>query len=196
MSRGAWAAGHGFLVATLLLAALATADVARAQDIVVDGEIVTAYDIDQRTKFDRLATHRTPLRQEVIEELRRETLTLHRARRRLGDVADAAVEQAYANMAARMRLTPAQLTAALANQGIDERTLKRRIRADIAWQQMVRLKMRVPEPLRVIDPPLPKLIDPLLPKPRLPPGPRWCAQCLQLGRTSAPPAGDTRGDQP
>jgi len=51
MTWGAWAAGHGFLVATLLLAALATADVARAQDIVVDGETVTAYDIDQHSRI-------------------------------------------------------------------------------------------------------------------------------------------------
>jgi peptidyl-prolyl cis-trans isomerase SurA len=153
----------------------------KAQDVVVDGEIITADDIDQRIRFDLLATHRTLSRQDVIEELRDETLKLHEARRRLVDVSDTAVEQAYANMAARKRLTPAQLTAALAQQGIDARTLERRIRADIAWAQLLRLRMRRSEPRPIVDPPLPER--------RPSPGPFRCADCPQFSHAGASASG-------
>jgi peptidyl-prolyl cis-trans isomerase SurA len=43
-------------------------------------------------------------------------------------------------MARRMRLTPEQLTGALNHAGVDAQTLKARIKADIAWQQIVRGK--------------------------------------------------------
>jgi hypothetical protein len=43
-----------------------------------------------------------------------------------------------------MKLTPEQLTGALARAGVDAATLKHRIRADIAWRQIVRSGVRVP----------------------------------------------------
>jgi peptidyl-prolyl cis-trans isomerase SurA len=141
MMRGAWAAGRGCVAASLLLAALAAADVARAQDVVFDGERITAEDIDQRARFDLMATHKTPPRQQVIDELREEARAVGEARRRGIDIADADVDQAYANMAARMHMTAEQLTTALARQGIDARTLKWKIRADLAWAQSVRARM-------------------------------------------------------
>ncbi len=196
MTRGAWLADRGLLAATLLLAALATVDVARAQDqdIVVDGETITAHDIDQRTRFDLLATHQAPSREQVLDELRRETLALHEARRRQREVSDAAVEQAYANMAARMRLTPAQLTAALAQYGIAVGTLKRRIRADLAWQQLLRSRRdgfsSIPSPGKSVP-----SIDPRLwgPGPS-PAGPRWCRGCVQVSDAGAA-AGPTAEQQ-
>jgi peptidyl-prolyl cis-trans isomerase SurA len=41
-------------------------------------------------------------------------------------------------MASRMRYTPEQLTQTLANSGVNVATLKARIRADLAWPQLVR----------------------------------------------------------
>src|SRR5262249_6894900 len=54
------------------------------------------------------------------------------------DVTDADVEATYAVMARRMRLSSEQLTAALAGKGVDAATLRHRIRADLAWRQVVR----------------------------------------------------------
>src|SRR5262252_7556050 len=106
--------------------------------VVVDGEPITEGEVERRLKFDRLATHREPSRQQVVEELIAEKLKLREARRSGIDVADPDVENAYANMAKRMNLTPDRLTGALAHAGVDAATLKQRIRADIAWQQYVR----------------------------------------------------------
>src|SRR5580692_9973617 len=68
------AAARRLGVAAAFALALATACLpgpARAQQVavIVNGSPITTYDIEQRTKFNLLSTHKTPNRQEVIEEL-------------------------------------------------------------------------------------------------------------------------------
>ncbi|HEY4918892.1 MAG TPA: hypothetical protein VII40_02205 [Xanthobacteraceae bacterium] len=172
-SRAWWAAA--------LFAAVVMAGVASAQDIVVDGETITAGDIDQRSRFDQLATHKMPSREQVIDELRGELHDIHEASK-LGLIPSASdVDTAYANMAARMHLTADQLTKALVQKGIDARTLKQRIRADIVRQQHLRSKG---VPLGSPREPVNRLLDPG----PSPPGPRWCRGCAQV--SDAGPATD------
>jgi peptidyl-prolyl cis-trans isomerase SurA len=110
--------------------------------VIVNGSPITTYDIEQRSKFTTLSTHKTPDRQAVIEELIDEKLKVQVGERYKLEVSDGDVNNAYANMAKRMRLTPEQLTGALAHAGVDSQTLKARIKADIAWQQIVRGKFQ------------------------------------------------------
>jgi peptidyl-prolyl cis-trans isomerase SurA len=128
----------------LALTAVALPRPALAQQVavIVNGAPITTYDIDQRIKFNTLSTHKTPTRQEVIEELIDEKLKVQIGQRYKLEVTDADVDNAYANMGRRMRLTTEQLTGALAHAGVDSGTLKARIRADIAWQQIVRGKFQ------------------------------------------------------
>jgi len=55
----------------VLLAALAWPTIASAQQVVVivNGEPITALDIEQRSKLTQLSTHKAPSRQEIIDEL-------------------------------------------------------------------------------------------------------------------------------
>jgi peptidyl-prolyl cis-trans isomerase SurA len=134
-------------VAAAVALALAAAGLARpalAQQVavIVNGAPITTYDIEQRTKFNTLSTHKTPSRQEVIEELIDEKLKVQIGARYKLEVGDGEVDTAYNNMARRMRLTPEQLTGALNHAGVDAQTLKARIRADISWQQIVRGKFQ------------------------------------------------------
>jgi peptidyl-prolyl cis-trans isomerase SurA len=110
--------------------------------VIVNGVPITTYDIDQRIRFEVLATHKTPARSVVIQELIDEKLKVLVGRRYKLEVEDSQVESAYANMAQRMHISGAQLTQALSHQGIDSQTLKAKIRADIAWQQIVRGKFQ------------------------------------------------------
>ncbi len=128
----------------LTLAAAGLARPAWAQQVVVivNGAPITTYDIEQRTKFNTLSTHKTPARQEVIEELIDEKLKVQVGERYKLDIGDGDVDSAYGNMARKMRLTPEQLTGALAHAGVDAGTLKARIKADISWQQIVRGKFQ------------------------------------------------------
>ena len=141
------AAGRRFGVAAAFALALAAAGLpgpARAQQVavIVNGTPITTYDIEQRTKFIALSAHKTPSRQEVIEELIDEKLKVQIGERYKLEVGDADVDNAYASMSRRMHLTAEQLTGALAHAGIDAATLKARIRADISWQQIVRGKFQ------------------------------------------------------
>jgi peptidyl-prolyl cis-trans isomerase SurA len=127
--------------ATLLaLAAAVAATGAHAQQIVVivNGEPITALDIDQRSKLIQLSTHKAPARQEVLDELINEKLKVREAKKWGLDVSDTEVDNAYASMASRMRSTPEQLTQQLAKSGVNVATLKARIKADLAWPQLVR----------------------------------------------------------
>ena len=106
--------------------------------VLMNGEPITAADVAQRLKFDQLSTHREPSRQEVIEKLIDEKQKLSVARQRGIDVTDSDVDAAYAAMAKRMKLTPEELTGALAHAGVDAGTLKQRSGADIAWMKVAR----------------------------------------------------------
>jgi peptidyl-prolyl cis-trans isomerase SurA len=129
-------------VTVLALAAAVPAGTARAQQqvvvVVVNGEPITALDIEQRTKLTQLSTHKAPARQDVIDELITEKLKVREAKRLGLDISNAEVDSAYASMASRMRFTPEQLTQQLAKSGVNVATLKHRIKADLAWPQLVR----------------------------------------------------------
>src|SRR5262245_30761045 len=127
--------------ATLVfLAALAPTTIAFAQQVVVivNGEPITALDIEQRSKLTQLSIHKAPARQEVLDELINEKLKVREARKWGLEVPNSEVDAAYASMASRMKMTAEQLTQTLAKAGVNAFTLKGRIRADIAWPQLVR----------------------------------------------------------
>ena len=122
--------------AVLMLGLSALATVARAQQVVVivNGEPITALDIEQRAKLDQLSTHKVPTRQEVLDELINEKLKVREAKKWGLEIPSSEIDTAYASVASRMRLTPEQLTEQLAKSGVNASTLK----ADMTWPQLVR----------------------------------------------------------
>jgi peptidyl-prolyl cis-trans isomerase SurA len=117
---------------------LATAANAQQVVVIVNGDPITALDIDQRTKLIQLSTHKVPARQEVLDELINEKLKVREAKKLGLDIPSSEIDTAYASMASRMRITAAQLTEQLAKGGVNAATLKARIKADITWSQLVR----------------------------------------------------------
>jgi peptidyl-prolyl cis-trans isomerase SurA len=137
--------GHGCLIMmACILAAMAVPSRALAQHVVlvVNGDVITDYDIDQRVKFNTLSTHKTPARQDVIEELIDEKLKVQIGRRYKIELEDHDIDSSYGDMAKRMHLSPEQLTQTLAQGGVDSKTLKARIRADMTWQYIIRGKFQ------------------------------------------------------
>jgi peptidyl-prolyl cis-trans isomerase SurA len=129
---------RSLVAAAILLAATSTGALAQNVIVMVNGEPITALDIEQRSKFIQLTTQKTQPRQEVIDELIDEKLKVKEGKRWGVDVAESEVETSYASMAGRMRFSAAQLTENLAKSGINANTLKSRIRADLTWQSLVR----------------------------------------------------------
>src|SRR5262249_57081856 len=60
---------------------LATAANAQQVVVIVNGEPVTALDIEQRSKLIQLSTHKAPTRQEVLDELINEKLKVREAKK-------------------------------------------------------------------------------------------------------------------
>jgi peptidyl-prolyl cis-trans isomerase SurA len=128
------------VAALAIVAAIATAAQVEAQMIavMVNGEPVTHFDIEQRSKLHQLSTHKSPPRQQVLDELIDEKLKIQLLRRySIADI-DKDVENALTNMARRMRGTPKQFTEQLERSGVMPETLKSRIKAEIIWSQVIR----------------------------------------------------------
>jgi peptidyl-prolyl cis-trans isomerase SurA len=130
----------GAAIVALVVVLFQAAAFAQQVSVVVNGEPITSYDIEQRSRFLQLTTHKTPPRQEVVDELINDKLKVQTAKHYKLDITNADVDFAFANMGKRMGLSGEKLTAALAQNGVDSATLKARIRAEIAWTQIVRGK--------------------------------------------------------
>jgi peptidyl-prolyl cis-trans isomerase SurA len=128
------------VAAVAVLAVLATTLAAPAQTVVVvvNGEPITALDVESRMKFIQLSTQKPAARSDVVSELIDEKLKIKESKRWGMELTDAEVDSTYANMASRMNQTADQLTQNLQKGGVNPQTLKSRIRADSVWQQLVR----------------------------------------------------------
>jgi peptidyl-prolyl cis-trans isomerase SurA len=111
---------------------------AQSVAVMVNGEPITNYDIEQRSKLTTLSTHKTPSRQEVIEDLINEKVKIKEAKRFGVDPSASDIDSSFAMMSTRMRITPDQLAKSLESQGIRPDTLKARIKAEMVWGSLVR----------------------------------------------------------
>jgi peptidyl-prolyl cis-trans isomerase SurA len=108
--------------------------------VVANGSPITAYDIEQRTKLIATSTHKTPTRQEVVNELINDRIKIAKAKSYGLEVTDKDVDNAFGVMAQRQHITPQQFTQFLQHLGISSNTVKARIRAEITWNQLIRGK--------------------------------------------------------
>jgi peptidyl-prolyl cis-trans isomerase SurA len=109
--------------------------------IKVDDQPITSYDIGQRTRLLQMTGVKGG-EKAAIEELINETLQFIEAAKRGVTVSDKRVDAAVAEIAARVKMTPDGLAKALLGQGVDIDTLKRRIKAQMIWGQLVQARLR------------------------------------------------------
>jgi peptidyl-prolyl cis-trans isomerase SurA len=128
----------GCAVALAVLAGSGSPLHAQSVAVLVTGEPITNYDIEQRTKLNFLTTHQQMPRQDVINELINEKVKIKEAKRFGVDPSSSDIDEAYAGMSTRMRITADQLTKTLEVQGIRPETLKARLRAEMVWTSLVR----------------------------------------------------------
>jgi len=134
-------AGRIFVAATFAtLASLAIIPHARAQEVVVlvDGIPITSLDIDHRSKFIEMSTHKAPTRQDAIDELLNEILELREAKKYGIEPTDSDVNDAFNSIAGNMGVDSQKLTQILISGGASADTLKQKLRAQIGWSSLVR----------------------------------------------------------
>ncbi|MGB6534607.1 MAG: SurA N-terminal domain-containing protein [Xanthobacteraceae bacterium] len=125
------------LAAVILLAGTS---LGRSQEVValVDGVPITQFDIAQRSKLEQLGTQKPPPRDQILNALIDESLELHEAKRFGIDVPESEVDSEYAEVAKHMGLDPQKLSDILAHSGSSADALKHRLKAQIAWNALVR----------------------------------------------------------
>ncbi len=130
------------LGAAALVAVVATINGAAAQNVVafVNGEPITALDIEQRAKLVEVSEHQAPQRQKVLDELINEKLKVREAKRWGIEASDSEVDAAFGVAAGRVPGHPSseQFAQMLTKAGVTINTFKARIRAELVWPQLVR----------------------------------------------------------
>ncbi len=135
---------RGRFLAAAVIAVLASAWTPGAADAqtsvvaLVNGDPITSYDIDQRTRLAQVSGQGGQSRKAVLDELIDEKLKIQLLKRFNIDGIDNDVDNAIANMARRSRMTSQQFLDQLGRANIAPGTLKARIKAEIVWSQIVR----------------------------------------------------------
>jgi peptidyl-prolyl cis-trans isomerase SurA len=150
IARAAWRYCARLLVALLLPLALVSAiapGVAQEVSIkiLVNDEPISDYDIDQRERFLAISTQQPPspaMKKQASDMLIDERLQLQEGRKLSITPDENDVSAILADMAKKNNLDVEGLTGALGRAGVNIKTLKDRIRAQLVWQATVRRKFR------------------------------------------------------
>ena len=110
---------------------------------IVNGEVITQTDIDQRLALLSIANN-TPiptneldrLRQQVLSNLIDETLQIQAARNEEIEITDADVDKTVERVATNAKQTPDQMAAYLKARGSSIRSIRRQITGEIAWRRL------------------------------------------------------------
>ena len=101
-------------------------------------QFITEDDVDQRTKLNLLLAQKQVGREDVIRELSEESFKIVKAES-AGLLSDALVDKAFADMCSRLGVAPADLMKSLDEKGIRLRTLRKRLRSDVARERLARI---------------------------------------------------------
>lgn len=115
---------------------------------IVNGDVVTQTDIDQRLALLVIANGgQIPadevqrLREQVLRNLIDETLQIQAAKTEKIDVKQSDIDKTVQRVAAGVKKTPDQLAAMLEANGSNIKSLRRQIEGEIAWQRLQRAKI-------------------------------------------------------
>ncbi|MGV3479924.1 MAG: peptidylprolyl isomerase [Sphingobium sp.] len=115
----------------------------------VNGEVITATDVDQRLALVLLANQgskipdeeKQRLRVQVLRNLIDETLQIQEAKAAEVEVKAEEVNQRYAAVAQNFKRTPQQMAEFLKANGSSERSIKRQIEGELAWNRVLGRKI-------------------------------------------------------
>lgn len=108
----------------------------------VNGEPITALDVQHRMRLIQISTRKQPSRQEALDELIDDKLKLSIAKRYTINITDREVDATFASIAGRSGASTKQFEQMLLQAGISAESLKAKLRSDIAWQAIVRGKFQ------------------------------------------------------
>jgi hypothetical protein len=104
-------------------------------------QVITADDVDQRTRLDLLLGQKQVGREDVIGQLGMDMDNIAKAEA-AGLLPDALVDIAFADMCSRLGIAPADLMKALEEKGVRFDTLRKRLKSDVAREVVARMQRR------------------------------------------------------
>lgn len=120
----------------------------RKATAIINGEVVTGTDIDQRLALIVLANggqipdeERERLRLQVLRNIIDETLEIQEAKAHEITIAPEEVDQSYVRVAKNFKRTPDALNKYLREVGSSNRSLKRQIQGELAWSRLLRRRV-------------------------------------------------------
>ncbi len=120
----------------------------RKATAIVNGDIITDTDVDQRLNLVLAANQnrvseqeRQILRLQVLRNLIDEKLQIQEAAEHDVTVSDAEVDQAYARIAQNFRQTPEQFAEFLRRNGSSPTSMKQQIKSELAWSRLLRKRV-------------------------------------------------------
>jgi peptidyl-prolyl cis-trans isomerase SurA len=117
----------------------------RKPTAIVNGDVITGTDVDQRLALVLLANggqiapdERDRLRVQVLRNLIDESLQVQEAKANKIEVTKPEVEQSFTRVAQNFKRSPEQLRQFLRQSGSSERSMKRQIEGELAWSRLLR----------------------------------------------------------
>jgi peptidyl-prolyl cis-trans isomerase SurA len=110
---------------------------------IVNGEVITQTDIDQRLALLAIANNAPipadeveRLRQQVLSNLIDETLQIQAAEAEEIEISEADIDKTVERVAGNVKQTPAQMADYLKSRGSSIRSIRRQIQGEIAWRRL------------------------------------------------------------
>ena len=111
----------------------------------INGEIITATDIEQRMALIRIANNNVELPPEEVQRLRQqvfsnlidEKLQIQEAKAADIEIDETVVNDQFARLATRFKQTPDQFSAYLTERGSSSAAVKQQIRGEFAWDRLL-----------------------------------------------------------
>ena len=110
---------------------------------IVNGEVITQTDIDQRLALMSIANDAPipaneidRLRQQILSNLIDETLQIQAAAAEEIEITDADIDKTVARVAGNVKQTPDQMAAYLKTRGSSIRSIRRQILGEMAWRRL------------------------------------------------------------
>jgi peptidyl-prolyl cis-trans isomerase SurA len=111
--------------------------------VIVNGEVITQTDIDQRLALMAIANNAPipaneldRLRQQVLSNLIDETLQIQAAKAEEIEITDADIDKTVERVAGNVKQTPSQMADYLKARGSSIRSIRRQIQGEIAWRRL------------------------------------------------------------
>ncbi|MES0879261.1 peptidylprolyl isomerase [Roseibium sp. SCP14] len=129
-----------FLGLALIVAAPFSTPANAAIKVIVNDTPITDYDISQRSRLITMTQRKSgaAAKRQAEEELIDDQIKLAEAERVGVEVSQSEVDSAYNNIARNVKMSPSQLSKALRSGGVKPETLKSRLKAQLAWNQVLR----------------------------------------------------------